>query len=205
MPSSFIHMDADYSVELGADDDALEFPWMSEDGALRYYDIKNQPDLLLYVAEANHYQELGEFLASVNSGASQFLTAKCDVWFDEELQEAEQIYGARLKLASYVDILFADASESGPRFDFEAHERAADRLVQLLGRAPQISVGVELIIRRCYYHLAEEPVRPGYYLTFYCFGYGDEKDDARKRWGIGMDLVRNAILQLSGEIRRGMA
>lgn len=198
-------MDADFSVELSADDDALEFPWLSPDGALRYYDIKNQPDLLLYVAEANHYQELGEFLASVNSPSSLFLSAKCDVWFEEELQEAEEIYGAKLKLASYVDILFSDNSETGTRFDFQMHERIADRLVQLLGRAPQISVAAEFIIRRCYYHLAEEPVRPGYYVTFYCFGYGDDREEARKRWGIGMNLVQNAMLQVSAEIRRGLA
>jgi len=198
-------MDADFSVELGADDEALEFPWTSPDGNLRYYDVKNQADLLLYISEANHYQELGEFLSCANSANSLFLTAKCDVWLDEELQEAEAIYGAKLKLASYVDILFADPSDSGPRFEFERHERVADRLVQLLSRAPQISVAAEFIVRRCYYHSAEEPVRPGYYLTFYCFGYGDDAEEARKRWGIGMNLVQNALLQLSAEVRRGLA
>lgn len=198
-------MDADFSVELGADDDALEFPWSSPDGEVRYYDIKNQPDLLLYISEANHYQEMAEFLASVNSHSSVFMSAKCDVWFDEELQEAEEIYGAKLKMASYVDLLFADSAESGPRFDFQRHERIADRIVQLLGRAPQISVAAEFVVRRCYYHLAEEPVRPGFYLTFYCFGYGDDREEAGKRWGIGMNLVQNALLQLSAEVRRGQA
>jgi hypothetical protein len=198
-------MDADLSVELGADDEALEFPWTSLNGELRYYDIRNQPDLLLYISEANHYQELGEFLEVVNSPNSVFLTAKCDVWFEDELQEAEEIYGAKLKLGSYVDFLFVDPAASGPRFDFPRHEKIADRLVQLLGRVPQISVAVEFIIRRCYYHLAEDPVCPGFYVTFYCFGYGDDREEARKRWGIGMNLVQNAILQLSAEIRRGTA
>jgi hypothetical protein len=195
-------MDADFSVELGADDESLEFPWVSPNGELRYYDIKSQPDLLLYISEANHYQELGEFLESVNSPTSVFLTAKCDVWLDDELQQSEEIYGARLKLGSYVDLLFADPTASGPRFDFPCHEKRADRLVQLLGRAPQISVAVEFIIRRCYYHSADDPVCPGFYITFYCYGYGDDREEARKRWGIGMNLVQNAMLQLSAEIRR---
>ena len=198
-------MDADFSVELGADDEALELPWSSPDGQLRYYDIRNQPDLLLYVTEANRFQELAEFLAAVNSPKSLFQTAKCDVWIEHELQEAEAIYGAKLKQASYVDILIAEANESGPRFEFERHERLADRLVQLLNRAPQISVAAEFIVRRCYYHLSDEPVRPGYYVTFYCFGYGDDEPEARKRWGIGMNLVQNAILQLSAEVRRELA
>ena len=198
-------MDADFSVELGSDDDALEFPWADPAGEPRFYDIKNQPDLLLYVSEANRYQELGEFLASVNSPSSLFQSAKCDIWFEDELEEAEEIYGASLKLGSYVDILFADTSESGPRFDFARHERVSDRLVQLLGRAPQISVAAEFIVRRCYFHMQDDPVRPGYYLSFYCFGYGDDRDEARKRWGIGMNLVQNALLQLSAEVRRGLA
>lgn len=198
-------MDADFSVELGADDDALELPWASPDGDLRFYDLKSQPDLLLYIQEASDFQELAVFLSIVNSSKAVFQTAKCDVWRGDELQEAEAIYGAALKFGSYVDLVFDDPSDEGPRYQFERHERIADRLVELLGRAPQIPVAVEFIIRRCYFHTPEEPLRPGFYLTFYCFGYGDDPDEARKRWGIGLDLVRNALLQVSAEVRRGLA
>jgi hypothetical protein len=198
-------MDADFSVELGADDEALELPWASPDGQLRYYDLKSQPDLLLYVTEATQYSELAEFLSALNSSKSLFQTAKCDAWTDDDLQEAEQIYGAALKFGSYVDLVMEQQSESGSRFQFEFHERVADRLVALLSRAPQIPVAAEFIIRRCYFHMSEEPVRPGYYLTFYCFGYGDDPEEARKRWGIGLDLVRNALLQVSAEVRRSVS
>ena len=34
-------MDADWSVELGTDDPALEFPWTSPDGAQGYIDLSN--------------------------------------------------------------------------------------------------------------------------------------------------------------------
>lgn len=198
-------MDADFSVELGADDDALELPWASLDGDLRYYDLKSQPDLLLYIQEASDHHGLAEFLSLVNSSKSIFQTAKCDVWRDDELQEAEAIYGAALKFGSYVDLIFEDPSDAGPRFQFDRHERIAARLTELLTRAPQIPVAVEFIIRRCYFHLAAEPVRPGFYMTFYCFGYGDDPEEARKRWGIGLDLVRNALLQVSAEVRREQA
>lgn len=197
-------MDADFSVELGADDDALEFPWSSPDGKLRYYDLKRQPDLLLYISEASQYQELGRYLSTVNSEKSVFLTAKCDVWAEDELSEAEAIYEAKTKLGCYIDHLFAepgDGAEDG-RFSFERHERLAERLVELLGTVPPISAALECVIRRCYYHLEDEPVRPGYYMTFYLFGYGDDAIDARRRWGIGMDLLQNVILQLSAEVRR---
>jgi hypothetical protein len=198
-------MDADFSVELGADDDALEFPWASPDGELRYYDLKHQPELLLYVREASDYPELGRYLATVNSERSVILTAKCDVWTEDKLSEAEAIYEARIKLGCYVDHLFAEADTGADdvRFDFERHERVAERLVALLGRVPPISAAVEVIIRRCYYHLDDEPVRPGFYMTIYVFGYGDDVAEARKRWGIALDLLQNVFLQLSAEVRRG--
>jgi hypothetical protein len=225
-------MDADYSVELGADDPVLEMPWSDPDGCLHYHDLRRQPETLLLIDEAAHYRELGEFLAAMNSSASVLQSAKCDVWPEKELNEAEQIYGVAMKLASYVDLLFCDGDT---RFDFPAHESVARRVVQLLGRAPQISSAAEFIIRRCYYHEdaceAESPAamlaaqegsdaqtsgqgtarqtvgasaqpREGFYFTFYLFGYGDDESDARRRWGIGLTVVQNALLQVAAELRR---
>ena len=203
-------MDADYSVELGPDDDVLDFPWSSPEHNLRYYNLKHQPDLLLYVSEAAEYQELGRYLSVANASASAFLTAKCDVWTEDELSEAEAIYGAGTKVACYIDHLFAERESSAedPRFSFERHERFAQRLVELLGRVPPISAALEVIIRRCYYHPeangqpeVSEP-RPGYYMTIYVSGYGDNVLDARQRWGIALDLLQNVMLQLSAEVRR---
>lgn len=197
-------MDADYSVELGADDDVLDFPWAAPGQNLRYYDLKNQPDLLLYVSEAAEYPELGHYLAAVNSPASAMLTAKCDVWTDDELGEAELIYEAHTKISSYIDHLFAGPHRNGedPRFSFDRHERLAQRIVELLSRVPPISAAVEVVIRRCFYHLDETGEQEGYYLTVYAFGYGDDATEARQRWGITLDLLQNVLLQLSAEVRR---
>ncbi len=188
-------MDADFSVELGAEDPTLAIPWWSEDRRLRYYDLKAQPDLLLYIEEANHNQELAEFLTQVNSSASRLASAKCDAWFTTELNEEEAIYGAASKFGSYVDLIFA-AEE--PRFSFALHEQFARQLTKLLGRAPQISAAAEMIIRRCFYGIGND-AEPGFYVSFYLFGYGDDAAEARKRWGIGLKLVGNAILQLSAQ------
>lgn len=197
-------MDADYSVELGADDDVLDFPWSAPEHNLRYYDLKNQSDLLLYISEASNYQELGRYLAAVNSPASSLLTAKCDVWTDEELTEAEAIYEANAKFTSYVDHLFAasDGATENARFSFESHERFAQRTVELLSRVPPISAAIEVIIRRCYYHLDTSEERTGYYITIYVSGYGSDAADARQRWAIALDLLQNVLLQLSAEVRR---
>jgi hypothetical protein len=192
-------MDAELTVELGAGDPTLAIPWSSGDGRLRYYDLKRQPDLLLYIDEATRFQEMAEFLVQVNSPGSLLQSAKCDAWYSTELSEPEAIYGATGKFVSYVDMFFdADA----PRYFFEQHEEFARRLIKLLGRAPQISAAAEFIVRRCYYEPdgkrsdSEKP-REGFYFTFYLSGYGDDESDARKRWGIALKLVGNAILQLS--------
>jgi hypothetical protein len=190
-------MQADFSVELGANDETLAVPWSSPDGRLRYYDLRRQPDLLLYVEEASRHQELGEFLAAVNSPHSRLQSAKCDAWFSTELNEEEQMYGASCKFGSYVDLFFA---EDEPRLAFAANKDFAGRLSKLLGRAPEISAAAEFIIRRGHFEPEagrdKEP-QVGYYITFYLLGYGDDEPDARRRWAIGMKLVENAILQLS--------
>jgi hypothetical protein len=182
-------MDVDWSVELGTDDPTLAVPWESEDGTPCYYDLRARPELLLYVDEAVQHRELGEFLTTLNSPASRLQTAKCDVWISRELSEAEGIYGAACKFCSYVDLFF---TETGPRVDFPGHEAFAVKLTTLLKRAPEISAAAEFIIRRAHYD-----GKSGFYFTFELAGYGDDEDDAKKRWTIALNLIANAILQVS--------
>jgi hypothetical protein len=188
-------MDADWSVELGPDDPTLAVPWTSDDGRLRFYDLRAQPELLLYIEEAARYAELGEFLAALSSPNSCVQTAKCDVWFSRELSEAEGIYGAVCKFGSYVDLIFTCLEA---RASFEEHEQLAQRLCELLRKAPEISAAAEFIVRRCHYE-GDTGIAEGFYLTFYLFGYGDDEGDARRRWGIALRLIGNAILQVSAQ------
>ena len=202
-------MQADFAVELGAEDETLAVPWSAPDGLLRFYDLRRNPELLLLVSEAGQHRELAEFLASVNSSRSRLQTAKCDTWFSDDLTEEEAIYGAACKFGSYVDLFFVDPEE---QVSFPGHEQLADRLTLLLKRAPEVSAAAEFLIRRCFYgrkpgEAGDEAVdehsggaeREGFYVTFYLFGYGDDEADARRSWGIGLKLVENAILQVSAE------
>jgi len=184
---------ADFAVELGADDETLEMPWAAEGGGPRYYDLKRHPELLLNLEEAQRVQELGEFLAAANAAAGILETAKCDVWSSTEINAEEEIFGAAHKFGSYVDLLFSDATS---RFSFLEHEQLAMRLTQLLQRAPEIPSAAEFLIRRCYYR-GEEGIRDGFYITFYLFGYGDDESQSRQRWSIALTLVENAIRQLT--------
>ena len=186
-------MEADFAVELGADDEVLDLPWASDDLAVRYYALKRQPDLLLYVKEAQRLPALGEFLSAINSSATILETAKCDAWHTTEINPEEEIFGADYKFGSYIDLVFSDEPR---RFSFSDHEQMAAGLTQLLRRVPEIPAAAEFLVRRCHYH-EEEETRDGFYITFYLFGYGDDESLAQKRWAIGLKLVENAILQIS--------
>ena len=129
-----------------------------------------------------------------------FETAKCDAWLTDELTEEEEIFGATWKFGSYVDLLFADET----RYDFPKHETFAATASKLLGRAPEISAAAEFVVRRCYFHVAED-AREGFYFTFYLYGYGDDEDQARQRWAIALKVVQNALIQLSAAHRRTTA
>jgi hypothetical protein len=191
-------MDVEFTVALGAEDEAMELPWSSAEGDVRYYDLKRQPELLLNVQEAFENEELGQFLVATNSANSMLETVKCDAWLSDKLEEEEQSYGGGWKFASYVDVIFSDER----RHSLAAHEQLAHALTKLLRRAPQISAAAELVVRHCYFHSSAEDSRQGFGITLYLTGYGSEEAEARRRWNIGMKLVENALLQLSAESRK---
>jgi len=190
---------ADFAVELGAEDETLEIPWAAEGGGPRYYDLKRHPELLSNLEEAVRAPELGEFLSKVNSLQSPLETAKCDVWSSTEINPEEEIFEATHKFGSYVDLFFSDEPK---RFSFPEHEHLAKRLIQLLQRAPEMPAAAEFLIRRCYFHEPEEvpgqeEIRDGFYITFYLFGFGNDELRSRQNWAIGLKLTGNAIRQMS--------
>ena len=140
-------MHADFSMELGRDDPALELPWRSDDPQVRYYNLKSHPELVLQIPGAAAYPPLSAFLTRINAAGFPLATAKCDAWHSREVAPEEEIFGAR-KFVSYVDLVFEDEAA---RFSLEKHEAFVRELCRLLGHAPEIAATVELVIRRCYY------------------------------------------------------
>jgi len=186
-------MQVDFAVELGSDDETLEFPWAASDGGQRYHDLKRQPESLAFVEEATRFAELKEFLAAVNSPAGLLESAKCDAWATTEINPEEEIFAVLWKFGSYVDLLVTDPSA---RFSFDDHQNLFQHLTALLKRVPDIPASAEFLLRRCFYHEGET-VGEGFYVTFYLFGYGSDEAKARQQWGIALELAGNAIAQLS--------
>ena len=187
-------MEADFAVELGADDETLELPWAADDGGPRYYDLKRQPELLLKIEEASRAAELAEFLAAMNTPAGILETAKCDTWPSAEINPEEEIFGATPQIL----FLRGHPVLAGNVALFFRGTRAIRQggVTQLLKRVPEIPAAVELLIRRCFYHFGDE-IREGFYITLYVFGFGNDEPQARKRWAIAVKLTENAIRQAS--------
>jgi hypothetical protein len=188
----------EYDVELGREDPVLELPWSSADGAVRYYDVKAHPELVLQIAEAGAFPELGAFLSRVNALGFPLQTAKCDIWYSREISAEEEIFGAACKLVSYVDLVF---TADDARASLEKHESLAKSLCQLLQRAPEIAATVALVIRRCYYHGREDnsdESANGFCLTAYVSGFDDDQDETRQRWAIAFTLLQHALVQVAG-------
>jgi hypothetical protein len=192
-------MQADFYVELAEGDPTLELPWRSADPAIRYFDLKIDPAQLATLPEARANAPLREFLSAINLRTA-LLTAKCDTWISDQMDAEDDVFGAPWKFCSYVDLAIAGGDE---RFSFRRHERFARDLLQLLAKVPEIPAAAELVIRRCYFHEQEasgRAVRPGFYFTLYCSGYGDDEAHARKSWEIVLKLLENALLQLAPEL-----
>lgn len=188
-------MQADFAVELGADDETLEIPWAGGENGPKYYDLKRYPEHLPNIEEARHLPELRELLKALNSQISIVETAKCDAWSSTAMSVEDEIFGAPHKFGSYVDLLF---SEEPARCSFPDHEQFAKHLVQLLKKAPEIPAAAEFIIRRSFCRVDGE-ICEGYYITFYLFGYGVDESESRLRWGVALKLVENAIKQISAQ------
>jgi len=195
-------MQADFSVELGADDHCLEMPWSSPDGQMRFLDLRAKPELLLEVAETHDNQELAEFLTVLNQAGSHVQTAKCDTWLTNELDAEDEIFGALWKFGSYVDFFFVDRARQTKLAEYEEFAATLNAMLQ---KVPDFAAATDLVLRRCYYHRDDYPPDKsddGYCLTFYLNGYGDDEDGAKKSWSIGLKLVQNAVMQMSAR-RKG--
>jgi hypothetical protein len=149
-------MQVDSSVELGRDDPALEFPWCSEDGRIRYQDLKHNLQLIDHLPEVQQSGELRHFLLRINAPDCPLQTVKSDLWTTGEIFPEEDIFAARRKFVSYVDLVFAAPK---PRLSFQAHRQIVDSLCSLLRRAPDIRASIEFILRHCYYRSVESQNR----------------------------------------------
>jgi len=202
-------MEASYSVELGAEDAALELPWTDPDGFVHFIDTAADPTLVASIPELERNPELLDFLIRANAAGSGFTSAKCDVWSTEDFEYEDVIFDASTKLGGYVDLVFTDDR----RYSFEAHESFAREFAKQVRMADDIAATAELIVRRLYetgastlvkrsYEAKPAPAgdassssvdRDAFYFTLYVFGFGNEEAEARGQWAHALKIVGDAM------------
>ncbi len=178
----------DISTAFGADDPVLVVPWHSEDGKLRWVDLRNDPDALDSVSEADEHPALLEALRSLNAARSPVFTAKCDVWqmdadelaaTREELLLDESVAAAGM--SCYVDLPWRDRAVFASR---HRAEQSLYRLERLAADLPHSLAKLEGVLRPAVVDL--EGVREGFALTLYVKGVGVDAVEADERWSAAL-------------------
>ena len=178
----------DAATAFDADDPVLVVPWGAADGETRWVDLRNDPDALDEISEADEHPALLTALRSLNSSRSPVFTAKCDVWRMAE----EELDGTRNDLlldenvaaagvSCYVDLLWRDRGVFASR---HRTEQAIHRLDRLAAELPHSLAKLEAVLRPAVVDL--EGVREGFALTLYVKGVGVDAAEAHERWSAAL-------------------
>lgn len=183
---------SEWSAECDVDDPVVVVPWASPDGALRWVDLRDDPDALDNIAEADDYPALLAALRALNGPRSPVFTSKCDAWS----MDADELANSRMDLmledevaaagfTSYIDLLPRDRAVlvSRPRV-----EGLLYRLERALREQPFSLAKVENVLRPAVAELGGT-VAEGYAVTLYVKGVGVDEHEAQQRWGEALRAV----------------
>lgn len=190
-------MEADWSVELGADDPVITVPWVDPDARkCKFVDPRLDSDLIDQIEEARTRPALRSALLLLNNGSSPLWTAKCDAWtssadqgdepfdpYEMDGEPGETAFG----FGSYIDLLPREARAC---FDArEQWERWIRAVTERLRGAPARAARVELVLR----HAEVEGVQ-GFGVTWFVEGCGPTAPGAGQRWGEALDLALAVVM-----------
>lgn len=179
---------AEFEVEIGGASPMLSVPWADERGLLAFFDLRENPALVDDIPESRD-AALRNALLELNSSASPFLTAKCDLWTTQELSEEEDVFQAAWKHASYIDLLWRDPVQ---RARFAVCESAMREWILGLRESSLQPASAAMILRRC-----NVWNRAGYYWTVYLSGYGETGSAARDTWAGALQELLRLLLAFS--------
>jgi hypothetical protein len=176
---------SEWSAECGADDPVLVVPWSSPDGALHWVDLRDNPDALDTIAEADEYPALLASLRALNGTRSPVFTAKCDAW----QMDSDELEGLRADLmldpevaeagfVSYIDLLWRDRGTfiSRPRM-----EGLLYRIDRMAADMPHSLAKLECVLRPAVADL-DGAVAEGFAITVYVKAAGVDETEAAERW-----------------------
>ena len=183
-------MEADWSVEIGADLPTIDVPWEA------WVDLRTIPDTAAAIADIDEgqlYPELAAALLDLGSGTAA-VTSKCDV-FSLDVEDADPSIAelgadlVRYGLGSYIDFAFVNS-------DLLHDLASCETLVRKITRLRLASVddlpftSVEIVIREGSFFGA-----PGFGLTVYALGYGPDPEAARSTWAKVMRISASITME----------
>jgi hypothetical protein len=190
-------MEADWSVELAADDPVIVVPWAAagdDPRKCKFVDLRLGAHLIDEIEEASRVPALRGALLLLNSTASPLWTVKCDAWESDTPMDPYEMDAApedtALSAGSYIDLLARD-SELGASFDRQ--ERWVRAAVEALRAVPARAARVELVLRAAQVNQAA-----GYGVSFFVEGCGATAPRAMQAWsealGLALAVIMNARL-----------
>ncbi|MGC9292806.1 MAG: hypothetical protein ACP5EP_08780 [Acidobacteriaceae bacterium] len=197
-------MDADWSVECGADGPLVVIPWRNATGTLAYIDLRRFPGAICEIPEAVQWPTLAEALLRWNQTESPIFTAKCDVWaYPAGLFDAEDLPGFAFAQGCYIDLV-----PNAPEI-FASFPAAEAQLRRWTGAAHALAgtdARCEWTLRRALLAEADNlPVPPpggtykeGFATTLYVWGYGPSPETAATAWGRALEGLIGPVLDCFG-------
>jgi hypothetical protein len=188
-------MEADWSVELTADDPVIVVPWTATSDDPRkfeFVDLRRGAHLIDEIEETRRVPELRAALLLLNSAASPLWTVKCDLWESDTPMDPYEMDAApadtSLSAGSYIDLLARDRALQA---SFDRQERWVRAVAETLRSVPAKAARVELVLRR-----AQVDVAAGYGVSWFVEGCGATAQRARQAWsealGLALPVITNA-------------
>ncbi len=179
----------DWSAECGADDPVLVVPWSDPVNRARFIDLREDPDAIDDIAEAEAHPPLLQALRALNALRSPVFTAKCDAW---AIADATELEALRLELdlaatdgtdgfASYIDVLWRDRNLFA---SFHQHEHLLHRIARRVAPIHEPFAMLECIIRPALLDLAGP--QEGFALSVYVKALGPDPPFAMSHWSAAL-------------------
>jgi hypothetical protein len=187
---------SEWMAECGTDDPVLVVPWSSPDGVLQWVDLRDDPDALDAVSEADEYPALLAALRTLNGTRSPVFSAKCDAWkMDEDELESlrydlmldPEVAGAGMM--SYIDLIWRERAIFASRHRLEQMLYRLDRLATEL---PHALAKLECVLRPAVVDL-DGSVAEGFAVTLYIKATGVDEAEAALRWDQALRAVASLL------------
>ncbi|HEV2273415.1 MAG TPA: hypothetical protein VGR96_04580 [Acidobacteriaceae bacterium] len=206
-------MEADWSVELGAEDPVIVVPWQGVEEAsrlpmespagtgVRFVDLREDPEAIEQIEEARREPSLRSALLALNEAGSPLWTAKCGLWtrshqegieagldaavdFREMEAEPEE---ASFAAGCYIDLLPRDAKANA---SFALQERWIRGMAEQVRGAAMRCARADFVLRH-----AEVCGVPGFAVTWFMEACGATRELAACRMAQALELTLPLVME----------